>query len=69
MKPLEREITREQAKLLFDLPDDGVYLYELTLVPKNGRAVASPEIAPFDSEQEAEEFTKRLSRKLINATR
>jgi hypothetical protein len=67
MAAIEREITREQAKLLFDLPDDGVYLYELRLVPKVGRMLEQSSIEPFATEQEAEDFTARFSKRLINA--
>lgn len=69
MITLEREISREQAKLLFDLPDDGVCTYELRLVPKVYDSATRPMAQPFETEQEADEFVSRLSRKLISATR
>jgi hypothetical protein len=47
MKTLEREITREQAQLLFDI--------DSTMIASKYRLILKPEIAaePFESEQEA----------------
>jgi hypothetical protein len=47
MKTLEREITREQAQLLFDI--------DSTMVAPKYRLILQPEIIvePFESEQEA----------------
>jgi hypothetical protein len=56
METLEREITREQAQLLFNLPDDGVKVYRLRLVPALNDTGKEQEASPFETEQELAEF-------------
>jgi hypothetical protein len=56
MKTLERKITREQAQLLFDLPDDGINVYRLRLVPASDDFGRPSDAVPFETELELREF-------------
>ncbi|MDR3314869.1 MAG: hypothetical protein LBS98_00075 [Coriobacteriales bacterium] len=65
MEALEREITREQAQLLFSLPDDGIKTYQLVLIPTPGDAGEEQVAAPFETEQELTEFVRNANQKWL----